>query len=76
MIGYLGFDEELDFTFLLGISATAAAESPFVFRFRFAMSCVVGSSRAGGLVVGKKDGINFCKGAAGHVQALPLSHRY
>jgi hypothetical protein len=27
----------VDFTFLLGASATAAAESPLIFRFRFAM---------------------------------------
>jgi len=37
--GYFGVEDEVDFTFLLGPSVTAVAESPFVFRFRLAMSC-------------------------------------
>ena len=37
VMGYFGFEEELDFNFLLETSATAAAESPFVLRFRFAI---------------------------------------
>ena len=37
VMGYLGVEDEVDFTFLLEASATAAAESPLIFRFRFAM---------------------------------------
>ena len=39
VIGYLRIEDEVDFAFLLGASATAVAESPFAFRFRLAMSC-------------------------------------
>ena len=37
VMGYFGIEEELDFNFLLETSATAAAESSFVLRFRFAI---------------------------------------
>ncbi len=37
VMGYFGFEEELDFNFLLETPATAAAESLFVLGFRFAI---------------------------------------
>jgi hypothetical protein len=43
VMGYFGA-EEADLSFLLGVSATARAESPFVLRFRFAISCGCGGS--------------------------------
>ena len=70
--GYFGVEDEVDFIFLLGTSATAVAESPFVCRFRLAMSCGDVELLFEAWREKFKFRNNFCRVAADHVRA-PLA---
>ena len=73
VMGYLGVEDEVDFAFLLGASATAAVGSPLTFRFRFAMLCCCLEVWLGILGRKRKVGNNFCMDVTGHVEAPPFS---